>query len=41
MKGICVICGLKDVEVSSGKLDDGKEIKLCNQCRSADGAYGN
>jgi hypothetical protein len=37
----CDRCGMDNVEVMTVKKseEDEKEIKLCNQCRPADGAY--
>ena len=40
MIGKCDRCGMDNVEVMTVKSeDDKKEIRLCNQCRPADGAY--
>ncbi|MGC2427427.1 MAG: hypothetical protein WA421_10350 [Nitrososphaeraceae archaeon] len=40
MTGKCDRCGMDNVEVMTVKSEDGKkEIRLCNQCRPADGAY--
>jgi hypothetical protein len=41
MIGKCDRCGMDNVEVMTVKKSEesGKEIKLCNQCRPADGAY--
>jgi hypothetical protein len=40
MIGKCDRCGMTNVQIMSVKSEDGKnEIKLCNQCRPADGAY--
>ena len=39
MIGTCNKCGMTNVEVKAVKLENTKEITLCNQCRPADGAY--
>jgi hypothetical protein len=38
MIGQCEQCKMTDVEVKPVKIND-KIMKLCNQCRPADGAY--
>ncbi len=38
--GKCDQCGLENVEITMVKLDQNKELKLCNQCKPTDGAYG-
>jgi hypothetical protein len=35
----CDRCGMTNVEVMIVKSENGKQEKLCNQCRPADGAY--
>jgi hypothetical protein len=40
MIGKCDQCGLENVEVSMVKSDQNKDLKLCNQCKPTDGAYG-
>ena len=40
MIGKCDQCGLENVEVSIVKSDRNKDLKLCNQCKPTDGAYG-
>jgi hypothetical protein len=36
----CDQCGLENVEVTIIKSDRNKDLKLCNQCKPTDGAYG-
>lgn len=40
MIGKCDQCGLENVEISMVKSDRNKDLKLCNQCKPTDGAYG-
>jgi protein-arginine kinase activator protein McsA len=40
MLGKCDNCGLENVEVTTINRDSHKQVKLCNQCRTPDGAYG-
>ncbi|HKG88886.1 MAG TPA: hypothetical protein VKA95_11210 [Nitrososphaeraceae archaeon] len=40
MIGKCDQCGLENVEISMVKSDRNKDVKLCNQCKPTDGAYG-
>jgi len=39
LKGICESCGMKDIQVTTYRDDNGNSKQLCNQCRPADGAY--
>ena len=40
MIGKCDECGLDEVEIMLvTKKESNQKIKLCNQCRPADGAY--
>jgi hypothetical protein len=36
----CDQCGLENVEITVVKSDRNKQLKLCNQCKPTDGAYG-
>lgn len=40
MIGKCDQCGLENVEITVVKSSRNKELKLCNQCKPTDGAYG-
>jgi len=40
MLGKCDNCGLENVEVTTINRDSHNQVKLCNQCRPPDGAYG-